>query len=273
LNAGGWLATASTATNTQQTQGMYPLASSYFDPTKSRWFTIRSKANNNICLDVTGSGGAGAKVIAWSCHNDSNQRWEFIPVSGSNQSLVTIRPRHALGTRVGYDASNNEEIQVASGATAQRWYVQQVPGGGPTTYQFVSAANGRCLSMRSVSNASNMPTVSCNDVTAQVVLQREPLTFTQSVSLLTFAFGGSNVSEAVKLQRNNGGTWIDVATVAAGSTSIQYTYTTANSALGTFLAVGNNDFRIVTTSGTTPLWDNIRLSRSGTTVTAVSGIG
>lgn len=274
LNAGGWLATSTTATNTQQTTGMYPLASNYFVQNRSRWFKMRSKVNANFCLDSSQNGSNGSKLYSWACDTDSTQRWEFIPVSGSDQTLVTIRPRHAVGTRIGYDASNDEELQTASGITAQQWYVQQIPGTIPITYQFVNAANGRCLSLRGVQNASNMPTVPCTDPLAQIVLQRESLAFEQpTTTSLKFTFGGSNISEALTLQRWTGASWVAVGTAAAGSTSFQYTFTTTGStSAGNYLAPGDNDFRFVNFDQV-PIWDNIRLSSSGTTVTAVSGIG
>ncbi|WP_425280786.1 RICIN domain-containing protein [Leucobacter coleopterorum] len=169
---------------------MFPLTPGFFTPELSHWFTMRSKANNGICMDVTASGGAGSSAISYGCHAASNQRWEFVPVSESDQSLVTIRPRHALGTRLTYDASNSELIQNASSSASQQWYVQQITTTAPLTFQFVSVANGRCLSLRSTSNTASMPTVPCTDSTAQIVLEREPLTYSQSGSTLRFTFGG-----------------------------------------------------------------------------------
>lgn len=272
LNSDGWIATTATATNTQQTQGMFPLSPNFFDPTLSRWFTIRSQINSGVCLDVEGSGGAGSENISYSCHGNSNQRWEFRPVSGTNQSLVTIHPRHALVTSLSYNSDNTEVLQSSSSSLSQRWYVQQVPGSSSDTVRLVNAENGRCFGMRSTSSGLGMPTVTCSDPTSQIVLRREPLTFSQTGTSVRFTFGGSNVSGTVTLQRWNGSAWVAVGTAAISAQYLQYTYTTTDAALGTHLPVGDTKFRILNT-GNVVLWGDIVLNRVADTVTSTSGIG
>lgn len=264
LNADGWVATTTAATNTQQTAGMYPLTPNFFDPGKSRWFTIRAKAANGICLDVSSSAGAGGTVISWSCHNDSNQRWEFVPVSGTNQSLVTIRPRHAMGTRIDYSTTGVQQLQnYAAGDLTQQWYVQQFDA---STYQLVNAATGMCLNLRSVQDGSNMSTVTCNTATARLTFTREPLTigFNIVTGVATIGFG-SDAPGVVRLQRQDGASWTTLTTTAADATSVTFNRS----------AITDNTtatFRIVNSAGDV-LWDNLRFSRSGTAVATVSGIG
>ena len=265
LNADGWVATAPTAQHTQQTAGMFPITTSFFDPALAHWFTLRSRAATGICLDVNSGGGSGSGVISWGCHTSSNQRWEFVPVAGPNQSLVTIRPRHAMGTRLGFSGTHVELIQNATGTVSQQWYVQQIPGSTPAAYQLVSAANGRCLSLRNSSSAADMLTVPCNDATAQIVFQREALTFTNGTNIV-LGFGGSEAPSVVTLQRQTGPTtWTNVSTAASGALSISFARTT----------IPNNTtatFRIINASGEV-LWDGIQISRSGSVGTPVAGIG
>lgn len=265
LNAAGWIATAPSATNTQQTAGMYPLAPNFFDPGLSRWFTVRAKAANGICLDTNGSGGTGTSVISWSCSNSSNQRWEFIPVSGTNQSLVTIRPRHAMGTRINSTAAGVQQVLTYNAAsTLQQWYVQQIDS---TTFQLVNASTGRCLNLRNTSDNSNMSTVTCDTATARLTFTREPLTFTNNaLTGITIGFG-SEAPGVVRVQRWTGSAWTTVATTASNATSV--TFSRAN--------ITNNTtatFRIINANNVV-VWDNIQISVSGLGLIAeaVSGIG
>lgn len=266
LNAAGWVATAASATHRQQTAGMYPLTAGFFDLSLSRWFTVRATTNTSSCLDVNGNGANGATVIAYGCHNDSNQRWEFLPVSGGDQSLVTIRPRHAMANRLTYNGDANAIISTASSATAQRWYVQQIDA---NRFQLVSAVTGLCLGLPT-SSAANATMVTCDSASAGLRFQREPLTFAQSGSNLTLTFGTSNMP-AGKLQRSAcllGCAWVDVSSIASGSTSVTFSRNT----------IGDGDtltFRIVDNTLLNPnvYWDGIQLRRNGNTVTAVAGIG
>ncbi len=267
LAAAGWVASAASATHRQQTAGMYPLTEGFFNPALSRWFTVRANANTAFCLDVSGSGGSGAAVIAYGCHNDSNQRWEFLPVSGDEQSLVTIRPRHAMGTRVSYTGANATTANAAS-STSQQWYVQRIDA---TRSQLVSAATGLCLGLPT-SSAANATMVTCDSASARLRFQREPLTFAQTGNILfptiTLTFGGSNVPAGSLERCTNAGctAWTTVKTFSNGSTNVVFDRSDTD--------IPNNatsTYRIV--SGTNVLWDGIRLSRSGTTVTAVAGIG
>jgi hypothetical protein len=270
LSAAGWVATAAGASHVQQTAGMHPLTAGFFDASLSRWHTVRADANTGYCLDVTGSGGAGAAVIAYACHNDSNQRWEFVPVSGSVQSLVVIRPRHAMGTRVAYSGTN-AVMQNTANTTAERWYVQDL---NSNRFQLVSAVTGLCLSLPTTSVA-NATMVTCDSLSARLRFEREPLTFAQSGANVVLTFGGSNVP-AGTLQRcntTNGSTcasWASaaVATIPGGSTNVTFSPTSIGGATGTTTRI----FRIIDGSSNV-LWDGIRLSRSGNTVTAVAGIG
>lgn len=272
INASGWTATApATATNTQTTAGMYPLVTGpFFDASlSSTWHTVRAAAASSMCLDVSGSGGAGTPVLSWGCHDGANQRWQFIPVSGTDQSLVTIRPRNAPGTRMATASSGAVTVETASTSTAQQWYVQRVSS---TQYQLVSASTGMCLPM--YSSNTQLSTVDCDNALAKLSLVREPLTVSTSTSGFIFLTTTVTVSistlagQTLTLQRQDGSTWVSEATFASGasSTSITQNDLTNNA---------NNTLRIVFGSGTSTdvAYGPFVLSRSGVSVNVVSGVG
>lgn len=265
LNAAGWVATTATGTShVQQTAGMYPLTTGFFDESFSRWHTVRANAGAGYCLDVNASGGTGTAVIAYGCHSDSNQRWEFVPVAGTSQSLVTVRPRHAMGTRLTYSSGNGTIQTSSTGAAAQRWYVQQIDA---NRFQLVSAVTGLCLSLTATSSAA-AAMVACDSSSAQLRFEREPLTMATSGSTITLTFGGSNIPGGTLQRCTNAActSWTAVASIASGATSVSFGRTN----------IPNNStatFRIIDGSSNV-LWDGIQLRRTNTsTVAAVAGIG
>ncbi|MFT4294498.1 MAG: RICIN domain-containing protein [Micropruina sp.] len=264
LSAGGWVATATSATHVQQTAGMYPLTSSFFNATLSRWFTVRANANTNYCLDVSNSGGAGGGLIGFGCHASSNQRWEFIPVSGSNQSLVTIRPRHAMSTRLTYSGTNAIIQTAATSTAAQQWYVQQIDA---NRFQLISAATGLCLSLPT--SSARATTAACDSTATQLRFQREALTLTTSSTTVTLTFGGGTMP-AGTLQRctTTACTSVtNIADIAGNAESVSFALNNTNIPNST-----TSIYRIIDDSSNV-LWNGIQLKRSNTTVTAVAGIG
>lgn len=263
LSAQGWVATTPNASQVQRTAGMYPpVTGGFFDAGLSSWHTVRS-VGSGLCLDVSASGGAGTQVISWNCHQDGNQRWQFIPVNGTDQSLVTIRPGNAPTTRVSASTAGALTIAAASTSPTQRWYVQKSSGSSPF-FQLVSAATGKCLPVGGTSEDVGLSVVDCDSAQARLNYVREPLTLT-SGSTVTLGFGWS-AGSALVLQRLNGGTWSDVATVAAGSSSVAFARNAmANNA--------DNTYRIVFSGTTDIAYGNIVLNRAGNAVTAVAGIG
>ena len=269
LNAQGWVATAPIATHEQRTAGMYPLTANFFDPTLSSWHTIRSKAANGICLDASGSGGANTNVISWACHAESNQRWQFVPVSGGDQSFVTVRPRHAPSTRLTQTAAGVQQIAASASSDAQRWYVQN----SGSFYQLVSAADGMCLGMNTTSGNTATRVVECDQPAAQLTLQREPLAMSFSTTgwwfpttTVTLSFGSTISTTGMTLQKRSGGGWADVGAVDVGATSVSFNRNEISSN-------GTTEFRIVFAGSTDVAYGNIMLSRAtGNGVSASGGI-
>lgn len=274
LNASGWIASSPSASHTQTTAGMYPLANGFFNASLSPWHTVQSPANASICMDASGSGSSnGTLVISWSCHDNSNQRWQFLPVSGTDQNLVTIRPRHAPNTRLTYNSSNAAILSATTGSIEQQWYVQRV---NSTTYQLVSAANGRCLALRGNQDGAAMPTVPCNSSQAQLRFQHEPLAMSQySEAILgilfptyyvQFNFSSAMTSQGVTLQRWTGTAWQQIGTASAGATSVRTERVD--------IPTGNSTYRIVYTGNTHDVvYGGIQLTRNGDIITAPGGIG
>ncbi len=274
LAASGWVANGLTFTPTQKTAGMYPLTANFFDPMLSNWFSMRNRAANSLCLDVDRSQGVGGLLLTYSCQPNPNERWRFIPVAGSDQSLVTIQPMHTASARIGVDANGNQALVApAANDPAQQWYIQAVPGTTPVTNQFVNAASGMCLSINKASSGSATTSpVTCDQASAQFQLQRNPLTFTQTDTTLRFTFGGIRTSSySVKLQRFDGTNWVTTATTATGATFIEFAYSTLSTD-ATYVPAGKSQYRLISSSSIV-WWSNIELDRNGTTVTAVGGVG
>lgn len=262
LDAQGWVATTPMAAHTQRTAGMYPLTTNFFATGLSPWHTIRSNAANGICLDVSGSGGVNADVISWSCHQDSNQRWQFLPVNGEDQSFVTLRPRHAPTTRLTYTTAG---LKVAAGVSsdAQRWHVQN----SGSFFQLVSAADGMCLGMNTTSGNTAMMVVECDQAAARLTFQREPLTMTTQGSDVILRFGSTISTRGMLLQKKSGSSgWIDVESVSTGSSSVSFDRSQISNSSTT-------EFRIVFASSTDVAYGNIMLRRSGNGVEVAGGIG
>ncbi|MGX1792797.1 RICIN domain-containing protein [Microbacterium sp. NPDC055312] len=268
LNAQGWVATTPTAKHTQRTAGMYPLTTNFFDPAKSSWHTIRSRAANGICLDASGAGGANTNVISWTCHQESNQRWQFMPVNGGDQNFVTIRPRHAPSTRLTQTATGVQQIAATASSDAQRWYVQN----SGSFFQLVSAADGRCLGMNTTSGNTATRVVECDQPAAQLTFDVEPLTMSPDTGAwwnptVTLGFSSTITTTGMMLQKKNGSGWADVAAVRVGATSVAFGRSEISIS-------GTTEFRIVFAGSTDVAYGNILLSRTGLTgVQASGGIG
>ncbi len=261
LNAQGWVATTPIAKHTQRTAGMYPLTTNFFDPAASPWFTIRDKATGSLCLDVAGAGGSGTRVISWNCHQDSNQQWQFVPVNANDQSFVTIRPRHAPGTRLTYTTSGIQQVAADASTATQRWYVQR----SGEMFQLVSAATGKCVGMGTSSVNADMSVVDCDDARAQLTFtQRRTLTLSTSAGDPTLNFSTPSVSD-MTLQKGAGQSWVEVAGVPANAKSVTFRRQEIPQK-------GSAEFRIVDAASADVVYGGIVLARDGSTVTVVKGV-
>ncbi|MFS2279883.1 RICIN domain-containing protein [Microbacterium sp. OR21] len=272
LNAQGWVATAPVATHEQHTAGMYPLTGNFFDPALSSWHTIRSRAANGVCLDASGSGGANTNVISWACHAESNQRWQFVPVSSGDQSFVTVRPRHAPSTRLTQTVAGVQQIAASASSDAQRWYVQNAG----SFYQLVSAVDGMCLGMNTTSGNTATKVVECDQPAAQLTLQREPLTMSTAtsgwwpftVTTVTLDFNSRITTTGMQLQKKTSTGWKDVVSIEAKASPDSVSFNRDHISNN-----GTTEFRIVFAGSEDVAYGNILLSRtSGNGVASSGGI-
>lgn len=262
LNAQGWVATTPTpATHAQRTAGMYPLTTNFFDQAASPWFTIRDKATGSLCLDVAGAGGSGTRVISWNCHQDPNQQWQFVPVNANDQSFVTIRPRHAPGTRLTYTSSGIQQVAADASTAMQRWYVQR----SGELFQLVSAATGKCVGMGTTSVNADMSVVDCDDARARLTFtQHRTLTLSTSAGDATLNLSTPSVSD-MTLQKEAEQSWVEVARVPANAKSVTFRRQEIPQK-------GSAEFRIVDAASSDVVYGGIVLARDGSTVTVVTGV-
>lgn len=249
----GWTAAAAPATAHQTTQAIYPLDPVLAPATDSRWHAFRSAGNSNACLDVSSSGGPGTTVISGTCavnaggYTGPSQFWQVIPVNESNRTLVTLRPRHAPATRLAVDGTRRQVTATASPtSTSQQWHVQRGPN---SAVQFVSAVDGRCLSLPSTTGAGSLSTVDCtNPASVLVAPERKPLDFTSGALLgagfHTLIVGPRDSSARLTLQRQNAlGGWSNVTTTTPSDPN-QIRFSTG------LLALGTHTLRLVFADGT-----------------------
>lgn len=275
-DSAGWDGDATdTASNTQATQLIYPYPSinsaNFVQTGLSNWFTIRSASNANLCLDDSNSGGAGTHVITWTCHSYPNQRWEILPTGGSTSNLVRLRGKSetTLDTRLSVNPTNGLLIATTdTGATEQLWEFQRI---STNEFQLVAAGTGLCLTMKGSSVDSQIGVSQCSTSASAranqvLVLDREPLTFTNG-STVRFEFDGANTgASSYRIQQFSGGTWVNRGTATN-------TYDTQVEMSRSSIPSGSSQWRIVINGTASVVYDNIRLSRTLNTVTATSGVG
>ncbi|MEV6942193.1 RICIN domain-containing protein [Streptomyces sp. NPDC051172] len=101
--------------------------------------------SDSLCLDVYGSSGsAGAAIDQWTCNGQSNQQFQFVPVSGGYGQLQAQNSGLAVGVSGSLTASGTPDIvqQAPSGATGALWLpVRQSDG----SYSFQNQNSGLCL--------------------------------------------------------------------------------------------------------------------------------
>ena len=278
-DAVGWVGTVSaTGSATRATELIYPAAVSgsanYVQAGLSNWFTVKT-AGNNLCLDVSASGGGGTRAISWTCHGDANQRWEIIP-DGANPGLVQLRPKNSagLGTRLTV-TGNAAWVAPVDGSAAQLWEIQRI---GDNAFQLIAHTTGQCLNMAATSGDVQLVTAPCSPAarTAQTLsLTREPLTVTVTANYMsspTVTFGVSAVpGTPYQVQRRTGAgvnDWSGITTTTSG-TSISFTGSTTNVPRST-----TSEYRIVVNGTSDVVYSGIRLTRDGlNTITAAGGVG
>ena len=102
--------------------------------------------SDNLCLDVYGnSGSAGAAIDQWTCNGQSNQQFQFVPVSGGYGRTARAELRTGRDGRGRVHRGRYAEHRPAGArhvAPAALWLpVQQSDG----SYSFKNQNSGLCL--------------------------------------------------------------------------------------------------------------------------------
>jgi hypothetical protein len=102
-------------------------------------------ADDSLCLDVYGSSAAaGAAIDQWTCNGQSNQQFQFVPVSGGYGELQAQNSGDDVAVSGSAAASGVPDIvqQAPSGAASSLWRPLQQSDG---SYEFQNSGSGLCL--------------------------------------------------------------------------------------------------------------------------------
>ena len=102
-------------------------------------------ANDSLCLDVYGnSGNAGAAIDQWTCNGQSNQQFQFVPVSNGYGELQAQNSGQDIAVANSSTAQGSPDIvqQPVNGASNSLWLPSQQSDG---SWQFMNQNSGLCL--------------------------------------------------------------------------------------------------------------------------------
>jgi Ricin-type beta-trefoil lectin domain-like len=101
--------------------------------------------NDSLCLDVFGNTtAAGAAIDQWTCNGQSNQQFQFVPVSGGNGELQAQNSGDDVAVSGNSTAQGTADIvqQAVSGAANSLWQPLQQSDG---SWEFRNQGSGLCL--------------------------------------------------------------------------------------------------------------------------------
>jgi hypothetical protein len=102
-------------------------------------------ANDSLCLDVFGNTStAGAAIDQWSCNGQTNQQFQFLPVSNGYGELQAENSGDDVAVAGSSTTQGSPDIvqQVPNGAANSLWQPQRQSDG---SYQFKNLNSGLCL--------------------------------------------------------------------------------------------------------------------------------
>jgi hypothetical protein len=102
-------------------------------------------ASDGLCLDVFGNTTAsGAAIDQWTCNGQSNQQFQFVPVSGGYGELQAQNSGDDVAVAGNSTAQGTPDIvqQPVSGASGSLWKPAQQSDG---SWQFQNSNSGLCL--------------------------------------------------------------------------------------------------------------------------------
>jgi hypothetical protein len=101
--------------------------------------------NDSLCLDVFGNTtAAGAAIDQWTCNGQSNQQFQFVPVSGGNGELQAQNSGDDVAVSGNATAQGTPDIvqQAVNGAANSLWQPLQQSDG---SWEFRNQGSGLCL--------------------------------------------------------------------------------------------------------------------------------
>jgi hypothetical protein len=109
-------------------------------------------ANDALCLDVYGNTtNTGAAIDQWTCNSQSNQQFQFVPVSGGYGELQAQNYGQDLTVSGASTTQGSPDIvqQPANASSASLWQPQQQTDG---SWQFQNQNSGLCLDVYGTGN-------------------------------------------------------------------------------------------------------------------------
>jgi len=110
-------------------------------------------AKNSLCLDEYGNNStAGSAIDQWTCNNQSNQKFQFVPTSGGYGELQVQNSGQDVTVLNSSTAQGQTDIvqEPVNGNAASLWLPQQQSDG---SWQFKNQNSGLCLDV--YGNGSN----------------------------------------------------------------------------------------------------------------------
>ncbi|MBW8803162.1 MAG: RICIN domain-containing protein [Catenulisporales bacterium] len=110
-------------------------------------------AGNSLCLDGYGNtSNAGAIIDQWTCNNQANQKFQFVPTSGGYGELQIQNSGQDVAVLNGSTTQGQPDIvqEPVTGNAAGQWLPQQQSDG---SWQFKNQGSGLCLDV--YGNGSN----------------------------------------------------------------------------------------------------------------------
>jgi hypothetical protein len=109
--------------------------------------------NDSLCLDVYGNTTAsGAAIDQWSCNGQSNQQFQFVPVSGGYGELQAENSGDDVAVASNSTAAGTPDIvqQPANGSASSLWLPTQQSDG---SWAFKNQNSGLCLDVYGASSS------------------------------------------------------------------------------------------------------------------------
>ncbi len=249
LSVGNFTGTA-TATTTQSTQFIYPLAT----PDQFTWYNIKTTEATILCVRAGGT-ATGSAIRESSCTTATSRQWRFVSAGGA---YYDIQPSSATTLRMDNNASLTDGAAVAlrtnnDTLVGQQWELQQVSAG---VYQIVNNLSGLCLQTATATAAQ----VACNGTAAQSYTLTAVATIPHIDSIGCVNTGTTGTTRRVQYSWSpagtqtysiqyravgSTGTWNLIALIASGATT--YDWVTADPTPATN---GTWDVRVVVGNST-----------------------